>query len=57
LDSADHEMSNQIDYAMTATNTNFASSVDNDMMGPDSKKKLKDLPLDTGCKFNLTIVN
>jgi len=44
---------------MTATNTNFASSVDNDMMGHEGKKQFKDhnLPLDTNEKFNLTIVS
>ena len=33
-------MNNQIDHAMTATNTNFASSIDNDMNG--DKKKFGD---------------
>ena len=50
-------MNNQIDIAMTASNTNFASSVDNEMMGGDFKQKTKDLPLATNQKFNLTIVN
>ena len=54
LDSADHEMSNQIDHAMTASNTNFASSNDiNDMGG----KKNYELPVGTNFKFNLTVVN
>ena len=57
MDKADREMSNQIDYAMTASNTNFGSSVDNDMMGNLTKRKYGDLPLDTNCKFNLTVVN
>ena len=50
-------MNNQIDHAMTATNTNFASSIDNDMNGDKKKFGDNQAPLDTNIKFSLSVVN
>lgn len=46
----------QMDHAMTATNTNIASSNDNEMMDHDGKVDKKQKYLSPAQKFNIEII-